>query len=160
MTLDDIMNDRILTRLGKLPNRDSVAKGIFRQSGLVGIEGEEAIQIQEALLSHWSDKDGFVKVMEGQFDRSEKEWAGLWDNEQQVAYSRADMVKATQRGATTKSWIVNPEDSTSGPCEICQALASENQDVPLGDPFSNSEDIAFGHVGCVCSTRYSNGKEE
>lgn len=155
MTLaDGEMNDRILTRLGRAPSRESLAKGAFKQSGLVGIEGDEAGQIREAMLSHWSDRDAFVEAMKGQYDRSAAQYGSLYDNEHAIAEREVDQNKAIQKGAKTKTRI--PGDSESGPCPECEAAAFETTDIT--SEYESGSRLPQLHVGCVCGEEYNDNE--
>jgi hypothetical protein len=156
---DREMNNRILVKVRpELFSQESLAKSYFKSKhSLVGIAADERYDIQKAMLENWGSQSGFVEEMSGKFDRSDAQWEALFDNEMHNADQAGEMLVEARKGKETKSWMLGP--SKSGPCDECAALAAENQDVPIGEAFSNGEKICSAHPGCCCSAEYSDGSD-
>lgn len=158
--LDNQMNDKILHRLGRpdMYSKDNLARMYLKSNkSLVGIAGDERTAIQKALVEFQDNKQAFVDYLAGKYDRSEAQWGNLFDNEMHVADEAATMLSEARKGKTTKTWVLG--DSKSGPCDACAALAAENQNVPIGEAYSNGEKLAYVHPGCCCSSEYSEGSD-
>lgn len=158
-TGDEIMNRRILERLGRTDaySKDNLSRMYLKSTkSLVGIEGAERDFIQKALVEFQGNKSAFVDFMETKYDRSPAEWGNLYSNELHVADGAADQIRAGMQGATTKTWATHPESSTSGPCPDCEAM--EGETVGIDEAYSNGDQIpGQNHPGCVCGEAY--GKE-
>lgn len=137
-------------------SKESLAKTYFKGShSLIGIAEDERYDIQRAMLDNWGSESGFIEEMEGKFGRSDAQWSKLFINERTIAGEAADIVIASRDGKETKSWTLG--DSNSGPCDECVQLSEENQDVPIGENFSNGSKIPHAHPGCCCQSDFSYG---
>ena len=147
--LDQEMNDRILKRLGKSRkvSQEDVAKQIFQERGLAGVEDLDVEKVKQALLEHWGDKEAFVDSLAGP-KLSDGRLSTIYENETHMANRAAQQLIAQNQGARYKTWVAQPDA-----CPDCDSLSGES--VHIDSKYSNRQQLPHAHVNCRCDEIYS-----
>ncbi len=109
-------------------------------------------QIRDLLEKSWGKGEkAFARQAEASQLASPARLKTIYRTEIHYSNEYAGLHQALDAGVKTRSWLAMGDERT---CDICSALESENQKIPINKPFSNGEMTAHAHPSCRCRAVY------